>query len=81
MRNLVILAERCKKLEELGFTIHHWDSNVSIGEGDNYIEFDFSAIHEDKFVQEAVRLAWENGHRTGSAEVKLNIRKLIGLEP
>jgi hypothetical protein len=75
----VRLAERCEKLQSLGFEICHQDSDVRHKSVPD-LRFDFSATDEEHFLGEALRIAFQAGLKGGANDVRMRLSALMKLE-
>jgi hypothetical protein len=75
VRSSKIINKRCELLEELGFTIEHEDSNVSLGE----FVFDFSAIELTiaNIIKMVADKAFKKGALSGRNDLKMEFKRLI----
>lgn len=71
-----VINKRCTILQSLGFSIQHEDSCVEM----NGILFDFSATDETKFVEQAVKTAYQVGLNHGVEKTQASLRSIIGLD-
>lgn len=73
--------KRCEKLEELGFTILHLDSRVGVSMTDgSYLEMDFSSIDETKFLQSAIKQAYEQGFENGKNAIRHELKHILKIK-
>ncbi len=71
------MERRCKKLESLGFEIHHEDSRVNVY---RRAIVDFSAIAEEHFLEYAVKQVFEEGLKVGESTLQTKFKVLMGVK-
>jgi hypothetical protein len=74
-RNSETIKNRCEILENLGFTINHEDSNVSLGE----FSFDFSAIEltNSNIIKLVANESLKIGISKGKNDIRMDFRMLL----